>query len=230
MSGRIYRIRVHTLNGVSFKEFCLQRLVIAGWTGRNESAVRAHIQELEAIGVRAPIDTPSYYPVTRDALTSAEAIEVVGSDTSGEVECVIFIDDDDMYVTVGSDHTDRKLEAISVSQSKQICGKPVSMDAWPMSELRDHWDQLRLESWTGKEFDLSYQRGAVSGLRNPEDLLHIYQSRGGQIDPGTVMFCGTLPVIGEIRYGEALQLRLVDPVLGREIRHCYQTTILPIMG
>jgi hypothetical protein len=119
---------------------------------------------------------------------------------------------------------------VSVSQSKQICAKPVSVDAWCMSEVIDHWDELHLESRIGAGFSTQYQSGAVSGLRNPNELLRIYRSRGGEISRGTVLFCGTLPVIGGIRYSEALQLKLVDPILGREIEHSYRTTVLPILG
>ena len=32
----------------------IKNLVIAGWTGRNVAALEAHIQELEALGVKCP--------------------------------------------------------------------------------------------------------------------------------------------------------------------------------
>jgi hypothetical protein len=163
-------------------------------------------------------------------LTSQDTIEVVGPNTSGEVECVLFVAADELYVAVGSDHTDRKLEAISVSQSKQICAKPVSVDAWPMSELDDHWDTLLLESRIGADLDVAYQSGMVSGLRNPQELLEIFRDRGGEVAPGMVMFCGTLPVIGGIQYAQSMQVTLNDPVLGRDLRHRYRTHAMPIIG
>ena len=36
-------------------------LVIAGWTGRDEAALRKHIEELAAIGVKPPKTTPIFY-------------------------------------------------------------------------------------------------------------------------------------------------------------------------
>ncbi len=35
---------------------------------------------------------------------------------------------DELFVGVGSDHTDRKAETINVSLSKQMCAKPVSRE------------------------------------------------------------------------------------------------------
>lgn len=226
----IFDLTLHRLGGTEHVRFVVERLVIAGWAGRSEADVRHHIEELQAIGVSPPTETPLFYLVAKDILTSAERIEVVGPDTSGEAECVLFVGPDDIYVAVGSDHTDRKLEAVSVSQSKQICAKPVSVDAWPLSELEGHWDDLRLESRVGASFAVTYQAGPVSGLRNPRELLDIFAARGGGVNPGMVMFCGTLPVIGGIRFGEALQLSLVDPVLGRVLRHSYSITEMPIVG
>jgi len=37
----------------------VSQLVIAGWTGRDEAALRKHIRELEDIGVKPPRTTPS---------------------------------------------------------------------------------------------------------------------------------------------------------------------------
>ena len=225
-----FDLRVHRLGGSETVQFSVTRLVIAGWAGRNEKNVLHHIQELGALGIAPPSETPLFYPIANDALTSADRIEVVGPDTSGEVESVIFIGKDEIYVSVGSDHTDRKLEAVSVSQSKQICAKPIAIDAWPMSELRDHWDQLRLESYVGAEFLDLYQAGGISELRSPAELLDIFRQRGGEVSAGMVMFGGTIAVKGGIRPSNAIQLKLIDPVLGREIVHRYYITVLPVTG
>ena len=53
----------------------------------------------------------------------ATEIEVSGPDTSGEVEYVLVQRPDGLWVTVGSDHTDRKAETVGVSLSKQLCAK-----------------------------------------------------------------------------------------------------------
>ena len=40
---------------------CVIQLVIAGWTGRDEAALRKHIKELAEIGVKPPRTTPIFY-------------------------------------------------------------------------------------------------------------------------------------------------------------------------
>jgi len=70
------------------KGFPIAELVIAGWTGRDEAALRKHIEELEAIGVKPPKTTPIFYRVAASLLTFADEIQVSGPDTSGEVEFV----------------------------------------------------------------------------------------------------------------------------------------------
>ena len=99
----------------------VDQLIIAGWTGRDEAALRRHIRELEELGVKPPKTTPIFYRVAAHLLTHASEIQVSGPDTSGEVEFVLLAKPDGLWVTVGSDHTDRKAETIGVSLSKQLC-------------------------------------------------------------------------------------------------------------
>ena len=63
----------------------VRELVIAGWTGRDAAALQKHIRELEDIGVKPPRTTPIFYRVAANLFTHAEAIQVSGPDTSGEV-------------------------------------------------------------------------------------------------------------------------------------------------
>src|SRR6185295_10858054 len=95
-------------------------LVIAGWTGRDEAALKKHIRELEEIGVRPPKTTPIFYRVASSLFTHATEVQVSGPDTSGEVEFVLMRTAAELRVAVGSDHTDRKAETIGVSLSKQL--------------------------------------------------------------------------------------------------------------
>jgi hypothetical protein len=87
----------------------IDRAVIAGWTGRDPAARDKHIAELEAIGIARPASTPIYYRVAARRLTTADSIEVSGSETSGEVEFVLIGWEGRIFVGVGSDHTDRKV-------------------------------------------------------------------------------------------------------------------------
>ena len=99
----------------------IDELVIAGWTGRDVEALNHHIEELKAIGVQPPSKVPLYYRVAASLLTQTETVQVLGDDTSGEVEPVLVGTPDRLWVTVGADHTDRKLESYGVAASKQVC-------------------------------------------------------------------------------------------------------------
>ena len=202
--------------------FRVTELVIAGWTGRDEAALRKHIEELEAIGVKPPKTTPIFYRVSANLLTVADAIQVSGADTSGEVEFVLLAKTDGLWVTVGSDHTDRKAETIGVSLSKQLCAKPTSKEAWRYDDVKPHWEKLVLRSWSDGEL---YQEGPVTAMRSPEDLLSKYP-----LQPGSAMFCGTLAAKGGIRPGKLFRMELEDPVRKRKLAHEYRINALPVEG
>ena len=105
----------------------INRLILGGWTGRDADAVETHIVELEELGVARPKSVPTFFRMSRDRITTGKVIEVSGPDTSGEVEFVIVNSPKNgLFLGVGSDHTDRKLETVSVCQSKQICEKVIA--------------------------------------------------------------------------------------------------------
>src|ERR1700722_5986933 len=101
-------------------------LVIAGWTGRDKAAVEKHIRELEEIGIARPSSTPIYYRASASRLTTANRIEATGSASSGEVEFVLVQWEGQLWVGVGSDHTDREVEKYNITVSKQMCDKPIA--------------------------------------------------------------------------------------------------------
>ena len=128
-------------------QVAVDALIIAGWTGRDAAAMEAHIRELEALGVRRPASTPIFYRGSASLLTQNEFIEVVGSASSGEVEPVLVSGEEEIYLGVGSDHTDREVETVGITISKQLCAKPVSRELWPLVEVASHWDDLVIRSW-----------------------------------------------------------------------------------
>jgi uncharacterized protein DUF2848 len=204
------------------------QLVIAGWTGRDKQAVEKHIAELAAIGVKRPRAVPMFYRVAVSLLTTAPEVEVVGENSSGEVEFVLVSAPEALYVGVGSDHTDRKVEAYGVTVSKQMCPKPLGAELWPFTELDAHWDALVLRSYVtrgGKR--VLYQEGEVSKMLAPRQLLERF-SGSAFLAPGTAMFCGTLAVRGEIGGGERFEIELHDPVRDRSLRHEYAVSALAI--
>ncbi len=212
------------------EQVTISQLVIAGWTGRDQEAVEKHIAELAAIGVPRPSSTPCFYPVAASLATTEDEIEVVGSHSSGEVEYFLLAHDGRLWVGVGSDHTDRKLETHDVTLSKQVCAKPIANSVWAMDEVREHWDALILRSYAsdGSSRRL-YQEGALSQMLAPASLIDKYAGNAG-LAPETLMFCGTFAVIGEVRGAARFEMEIEDPVRGRKIAHGYNVTTLPHGG
>jgi hypothetical protein len=208
----------------------IKHLVVAGWTGRDQGALEAHIRELEALGIARPKTTPIFYRVAASLLTTADAIQVIGDDSSGEVECIVYALGGGLWLGVGSDHTDRKAEAIGVTLSKQMCAKPVSARLWRFSDVAPHWGKLVLHSYVTRAGKRRlYQEGPVTTMRPPEELIRLYTG-GGALPPGTAMFCGTLAVQGGIEGGDLFEMELEDPVLGRKLTHSYRIEQLPVEG
>jgi hypothetical protein len=204
----------------------IETLVIAGWTGRDETALQKHIRELEELGVKPPKTTPIFYRVAASLFCHSTDIQVSGPDTSGEVEFVLINDKNTLKIAVGSDHTDRKAETIGVSLSKQLCEKPVSAESWAYDEVRPHWGRLVLRSYiqeNGRK--VLYQEGTVDHMRSPEDLLSRHP-----LQPGSAMFCGTFAAKGGIRPSSSFEMELEDPVLKRKITHSYRIHVLPVEG
>ncbi len=208
----------------------IHTLIVAGWTGRDVAALEKHIRELEEIGVKRPKSTPIFYRNAAALLTTADTIEVLGDNSSGEIEYVIHAIGGDMFVGVGSDHTDRKAETINVSLSKQMCAKPVSKAMWKLADVAPHWDKLILRSHATIAGERKlYQEGSVASMRTPDELIRLYAGGGG-LKPGSSMFCGTLAVHGGIRPATAFEMELHDPVLNRSIHHAYKIETLPDEG
>lgn len=206
----------------------IENLVIAGWTGRDAAAVEQHIRELAEIGVKRPSRTPIFYRAAVALLTTSGAIQVAGGDSSGEVEFVLLSLGDGLWVGVGSDHTDRKVEAIDVTVSKQMCAKVIGPEVWRYEDVAPHWDRLVLRSWAhiaGKR--TLYQEGAVSGMRHPDEIVRLYNGMAA-LPAGTAMFGGTHAVHGGVRPAAQFDIELDDPVLGRKLTHAYRIESLPM--
>ncbi|MFM0338028.1 DUF2848 domain-containing protein [Paraburkholderia fungorum] len=206
----------------------VNRLTIAGWAGRDQAAIEHHIAELAELGVKRPSTTPCFYRLGAELLTQAEQVDVVGVKSSGEAECVLVQSARGLLVTVGSDHTDREVEAYGVTVSKQVCPKPVARDAWRFEDVAGHWDQLELRAYAiANGVRRVYQQGSVAALLPAANLLE-----RAPLAQGAAMFCGTLAVQGGIvgmADGDALELELHDPILNRTLRHAYRVHALPIV-
>lgn len=201
----------------------IQTAIVAGWTGRDRVRVSEHIAELKALGVHPPSRVPVFYRVSASRLTTSTQIESTAA-SSGEVEPVLVRQEDRLYVGVGSDHTDREVEAYGVAVAKQMCDKPIASELWPYDEVKRHWDQLIIRSWI--DDDTLYQEGTLEELLSPDQLLRLCEP--GFTDE-TVMFCGTLGAMGGIRPATAFRFELADPVLGRTINGQYEMLTLPLV-
>jgi hypothetical protein len=221
------RFTLHDADGARDVAFEPTALVIAGWAARDRAAIDHHIEELAAIGVPRPSTVPLYYRVAAANLTQSDAIECVGDGSSGEVEPVLFVHGARLWLTVGSDHTDRAAETWSVALSKQLCAKPVAREAWALDAVRDRLDALTLASWIEEDGrEVAYQAGTLAALVPAPELLSRYLD-GAPPPEGLVMSCGTLGAIGGVRASTAFRMALGDPATGRAIGHAYRTRVLP---
>ena len=205
----------------------IDRLIVAGWTGRDLDAVEQHIAELAAVGVRRPSTVPCFYRLGANLLTHAPAIDVAGCHSSGEVEVVLISLAEGLHVGVGSDHTDRRVETYGVTVSKQMCPKPVSRELWAFRDIESHWDELVLRSWVTRQGTRElYQEGPVTKMLAADDLIRRYLGRRGALPVGTAMYCGTLTVNGAISGGDRFEIELEDPRLKRTLHHAYAARCL----
>jgi hypothetical protein len=211
-------------------------LVMAGWTGRERAAVQHHIDELAALGVPPPSRTPLFYRLDPALLAGpVAAIEVLGEHTSGEVEAVLVALADGLWVGLGSDHTDRAMEAHGVAISKQLCRKPMASELWRFAEVAGHWDQLILRAHVRETGERRlYMEAPLASVQAPQSLIADYAAERGFADaaalpPGTVLFMGAIGAKGGIRPAARFEMELADPILGRSLHHAYDLRVLPIV-
>ncbi len=208
------------------ENFRIDSLIVAGWTGRDTAAVQHHIEELAEIGVPAPTTTPLFYRVGSNLLCQSDRIEVLGTETSGESEPLILTSNGQIWLGLGSDHTDRGLEAVSVAASKQACPKPVAADLWPWSDVADRLDDLTLVSEVFEDGHwVTYQTGTLAAIRPLTDLM-----AAAAMPDNAAMMCGTLAAIGGVLPAVQFRARLHDPVTSRTIALDYNTVRLPVVA
>ena len=230
MSPRILSLTLQDKSSTRTGEVAIGRAVVAGWTGRDPAAVEKHIRELEALGVKRPATTPTFYRVADARLTTGDTIEAVGESSGGEVEFVLLQHKGRLWVGTGSDHTDREVEKYGVTVSKQMCDKPVAPRFWAYEDVAPHWDRLMLRAHVvegGKR--VLYQEGAVTAMMDPSALIARHVG-SGRLPEGTLMFGGTLAAHGGVRPTSEFAFEIEDPVLGRKIAHAYRVRTLPILG
>ncbi len=211
--------------------FKVERMINAGYVGRDRQSVVDHIEELSKEGVPPPPSIPMIFPVLCHNITTADKIEVVGHKTSGEVEFALLINSGGIFVAVGSDHTDRDIERHSIIKSKQVCPNVISKQVWDYDDVKAGWDDLILQSKVTKadgDEAILYQKASLDSILSATDLMEFVKSKiiDGMFD-GLVIFSGTLPVLtNEIIYGSRFRCELIDQRIGRILSCEYQINIL----
>jgi len=204
--------------------FEIRKLVNAARSARDTSSVRKHMEELRKTGIAVSNEFPIFYPKTSDRVTTSNRFGVLpGSKTSGEVEYVLLLDNSNVYVTVGSDHTDRELQKTNLVAAKQIYYNVFAPMVWRYEDVKEHWDDIIMRAWVKKDDQRRlYQEGKLEKLIRPEKLIEEVKSRVTGDLNGMVIFSGTLPTIsGELCYSPRFEIELVDEHAGRAIRHAY---------
>lgn len=197
------------------------RIYNLGSATRDKISAEAHQEEVADIGVKIAFDRPAprVYPMDPAIVTTADRVGVLNDQTSGEVEIVLVVTDD-LYVGVGSDHTDRILEKTSILWSKQACANVIAPRLWRFAEIADHWDQCRLTM----EYDgRPYQDVAVGVFLQPARILEILKQRLLHMPARDyLVFCGTYATVDKkLHFGTRWSFAMRDAVLGRAIEHAY---------
>lgn len=219
------KFNVVTKEGTRQEEMELKGLLVVGFAGKDIEKTMEHIHELEAEGIKCPRKVPVLYQCEKQILTDKDEIEVIGHKTSGEVEYLILIKDNKIYIGVGSDHTDRDLEAISIHKSKQVCLKPYAKDFWDYDEIKDHFDDIKLVSTQvvdGKTVE--YQSGVTGDLL---PMQRIIDEMKEEVDVNNcLIYTGTVPLLDGFKFGGQFSCKLVDEKLGREICLSYKVKVI----
>ncbi len=202
-------------------------LLNAGYAGRSQEDVAAHVAELAELGVPAPSAIPALYPVAPYLASQTDEVPVQHERTSGEAEWAIVItgpEPEDVLLTAACDHTDRALEAHGVAWSKNAGPDVLAAEAWRLVDVQDRLDDLTLSAWAGETL---IQQGKLAELLPPSYWLDVLRERGLHA-PGTVLISGTIPMVhGVDQFADAWRVELGDPATGKTIGLAYRVRRLP---
>jgi hypothetical protein len=199
-------------------------LLNGGYAGRSQDDVAAHVRELAELGVPAPSETPSLYPVAPYLAQQTADVPVQHGRTSGEAEWALVVTDDDVLLTVACDHTDRALEVHGVAWSKQAGPDVLGRKAWRLADVTDRIDLIELTAWAD---GVEIQRGTLAELLAPAYWVDVLRARD-LLKPGTVLLSGTIPMReGVNQFAASWRVELRDPATGDTIECAYEVSPLP---
>ncbi|MCT1686091.1 DUF2848 domain-containing protein [Pseudoglutamicibacter cumminsii] len=207
----------------------VKKLLNAGYAGRNQEDVQAHIDELAELGVPAPTTIPSLYPVSPYLAQQTEIVDVQHNKTSGEAEWAIIFTANDVLLTVACDHTDRALEEHGVAWSKNASPDVLGKKAWRLKDVEENLDAIRLEAFVtdadGNEQQI--QNGTLAELLPPKYWIEKLTERG-DAEEGTILISGTIPMDGEVnQFANAWRVAMTNPDTGDSIEIAYTVKPMP---
>jgi len=201
----------------------VRRMYNFGSATRDPAVAVAHQQEVAHSGIHIALSVPAprIYPIASHAITTGNEVFVHNAETSGEVE-IVLIEADQLYVGVGSDHTDRALERTSILWSKQACPNVLAPVLWRWADVAAFWDRCMLRAWVDGR---PYQEVEAARFLSPPDMLRILRERVADVPARNfVLFGGTIVALDKkLGFGRRWEFALTAPD-GREIRHAYQVT------
>jgi hypothetical protein len=216
--GERVAVRVHTV-------------LNAGYTGRDQAGVAAHVAELAELGIPAPAVTPALYPVAPYLASQADEVPAQHGRTSGEAEWALVITGpgpEHVLLTAACDHTDRALEVHGVAWSKNAAPDVLARRAWRLSDVADRLDACTLRAWVGEGTDeTEIQHGTLAELLPPEYWLDVLAGRG-LAEPGVVLLSGTIPMHrGVDQFAAYWRVEMADPGTGDVLGLRYRVGVLP---
>ena len=211
-------VKIQDLDGnFHSRNFQIERMYNFGSATRDPDAAIAHQDEVSKSGIfiASNVPAPRIYPIGLHALDTQSTVFVQSEKTSGEVEIVIHVGKE-IHVGVGSDHTDRALETVSIPGSKQACVNHLATVFWPWEEIAETWDNCILRSWVN---DRLYQEVGVDKFLSPPDILAVLKERVTNLPKQNFMvYCGTYVSVDKaLGYGNDWRYQLAAPQLNRQI-------------
>lgn len=217
-----------TVEGEKAIDVEVKKVFNGGYAGRNQELVRAHIEELGKLGVPAPSASPTLYPISDYLATTSDSVQVQNAESSGEVEYVLIYHQGKIYVTAGSDQSDRKLETINVPKCKQAAPNILAPIVWDFDEVKDHFADIKIECYVEKNNNwIPYQLGKLGDLMQPSEWADNFKKYSVNAD-GNIFFSGTINTVSkDLFFANKYRFALIDEKLGRKITHEYSVDFLP---
>jgi len=217
-------VTVDSATGAEQRTFDVSRVYNLGFTIRDTEKMQAHLDEVVGVHVDWPDRPPVIFPISPWATIVSDDVPIQYKTTSGEIEIVMIVDDGQLYVTCGSDHTDRELEKTDIPWSKQVAPNIVASTVWPWTDVKDHWEQVQMESYVDGKL---YQKAGVAEFWSPEEMVDSVKGRIPELPGARVFFSGTVVSVDELMdFGLQWTLKMIDPVAGRTIQHDYKVSVL----